>query len=273
MASAWPWTGSGALPTSAGSAMYSSTSSISRERRRQPAEEKADARPPFSVAVMCRVLEVSRSGFYDWETREPSDHELSDAALAMEIETTFIASNRTYGAPRVHAWLARQGFAVARKRVARIMRQLGLVGEMGRRRVRTTVADAAATPSKDLVGRAFSPTEPDRTWCGDITYIATGEGWLYLATVIDLFSRRVIGWAMAKHMRAELVVDALGMAIATRGGHVDGVVFHSDRGCQSPPGGTGSAAPAPGYASRWAPPGSAGTTQQRRCSSPPSSVS
>lgn len=196
------------------------------------AEEKADLRSPWGVAEMCRVLEVSRSGFYDWESRGPSERELSDAQLAVEIEAIFVASNETYGAPRVHAWLGRQGFRVGRKRVARIMRQKGFVGQMGRRKVRTTIADKAATPSKDLIGRDFGPTAPDQTWCGDVTYIATGEGWLYLATVIDLFSRRVVGWALADHMRAELACDALKMAIATRGGHVDGVVFHSDRGCQ-----------------------------------------
>ncbi len=196
------------------------------------AEEKADLRSPWNVAEMCRVFEVSRSGFYDWEARGPCTRELSDAQLAVEIEAIFVTSGETYGSPRVHAWLGRQGFAVGRKRVARIMADKGFVGQMGRSKVRTTIADKAATPSKDLVHRAFNPTAPDEIWCGDITYIPTGEGWLYLATVIDLFSRRVVGWALADHMRAELVCDALGMAIATRGGHVGGVIFHSDRGCQ-----------------------------------------
>jgi transposase InsO family protein len=133
----------------------------------------------------------------------------------------------------VHRWLAKQGFVVGRNRVARIMRVNGWEGETGRRKVRTTVVDRGATAAEDLVGRDFSPTEPDRTWCGDITYLRTGEGWLFLATVIDLFSRRVIGWSVADHMRTELVANALGMAIATRGGHVTaGVVFHSDRGSQ-----------------------------------------
>jgi transposase InsO family protein len=196
------------------------------------AEEKADPQSPWSVTEMCRVLEVSRSGFYGWESRPPSDRELSDAALAVEIEAIFVASGETYGSPRVHRWLRRQGFRVARKRVARIMREQGFVGQMGRARVRTTVPDPAAKPSVDLVNRDFAPSAPDRTWAGDVTYIATGEGWLYLATVIDLYSRRVIGWSLADHLRTELVANALTMAIATRGGAVDGVIFHSDRGSQ-----------------------------------------
>lgn len=196
------------------------------------AEERATPKCPWSVTELCRVLEVSRSGFYDWEAHQPCEREVSDALLADEIEAIFVCSARTYGAPRVHAWLARQGYRVGRKRVARIMRDKGFVGEIGRRKVRTTIADKAATPSLDLLGRDFNPTAPDQAWAGDITYIATGEGWLFLATVIDLFSRRVIGWALARHMRAELACDALRMAIATRGGTVNGVIFHSDRGSQ-----------------------------------------
>jgi transposase InsO family protein len=196
------------------------------------AEEKACAERSWSVAELCRVLEVSRSGFCDWEKRGPSDRELSDAALAAEIEAIYLASDETYGAPRVHRWLGRQGFRVGHNRVARIMRERGWIGQLGRRKVRTTIPDKSATPAADLVERNFNPTEPDQTWCGDITYIPTGEGWLYLSTVIDLFSRRVIGWSLAEHMRAELVGDALTMAVATRGGQVAGVVFHSDRGCQ-----------------------------------------
>jgi len=152
--------------------------------------------------------------------------------LGREIEAIFEASGRTYGPPRVHRWLRRNQFRTARKRVARIMREKGLIGQLGRRRVRTTVADKAATPSADLLERNFNPPAPDVSWAGDITYVATGEGWLYVATVIDLFSRRVIGWAAAGHLRAELACDALSMAIGARGGDVPGVIFHSDRGCQ-----------------------------------------
>ena len=196
------------------------------------AEEKADPSSVWSVAEMCRVLAVSRSGFYDWEVREPCERDLTDALLAEEIEAIYNCSAENYGAPRVHAWLCRQGYRVGHNRVARIMRENGFVGEIGRRKVRTTVADRAEKPSMDLVGRDFNPAAPNVTWCGDITYIATGEGWLFLATVIDLFSRRVIGWALASHMRADLACDALKMAIATRGGDVRGVIFHSDRGSQ-----------------------------------------
>ena len=195
-------------------------------------EEKANPDCEWSVAEMCRVLEVSRSGFYDWESRPPSQRELTDRMLRLEIEAIWECSARTYGSPRVHAWLRRQGFEVSRKRVARIMRLEGFEGESGRRKVRTTIIDRRAKAAEDRVGRDFNPTAPNVTWCGDITYLRTGEGWLYLATVIDLFSRRVIGWSLAEHLRTSLVADALATAVATRGGHVDGVIFHSDRGCQ-----------------------------------------
>jgi len=196
------------------------------------AEEQATDDNDWTVLEMCRTLEVSRSGFYGWQSRPRSDREVTDAMLAMEIEAIWECSDRTYGAPRVHRWLAKQGFRVGRKRVARIMRVNDWEGESGRRRIRTTVVDRGATAASDLVGRDFNPTEPDRTWVGDITYLRTGEGWLFLAMVIDLFSRRVIGWSVANHMRTELVVDALEMAVATRGGSVSEVVFHTDRGSQ-----------------------------------------
>jgi transposase InsO family protein len=196
------------------------------------AEEQADPSCVWSISEMCRVLEVSRSGFYDWSVREPSQRDRDDAMLAVEIEAIWECSDRTYGAPRAHRWLRKQGFRAGRKRVARIMRDNGWEGESGRRKVRTTIVDRGATAASDLVDRDFNPAAPDRLWCGDITYLRTGEGWLFLATVIDLFSRRVIGWSLAGHMRTELVADALTNAAATRGGHIDGVVFHSDRGSQ-----------------------------------------
>jgi transposase InsO family protein len=196
------------------------------------AEEQATDDCGWSVAEMCRVLEVSRSGFYDWSSRPPSPRDLDDRQLAIEIEAIWECSDRTYGAPRVHRWLARQGFRVGRKRVARIMCINGWEGETGRRKIRTTVVDRGATAASDHVRRDFNPPAPDTTWAGDITYLRTGEGWLFLATVIDLYSRRVIGWSVAAHMRTSLVADALTMAVAARGGTVDGVVFHSDRGSQ-----------------------------------------
>jgi transposase InsO family protein len=195
------------------------------------AEEQANR--IWTVTEMCRVLDVSRSGFYDWQARPLSDREVTDRMLAVEIEAIWECSDRTYGAPRVHRWLVKQGFVVGRRRVARIMAVNGWEGETGRRKVRTTIVDRGATAAEDHVKRDFNPVAPDTIWCGDITYLRTGEGWLYLATVIDLFSRRVIGWSVAEHMRTELVADALDMAIATRGGHVEaGVVFHTDRGSQ-----------------------------------------
>jgi transposase InsO family protein len=194
------------------------------------AEEQADPACEWHVTEMCRVLEVSRSGFYDWQAHVPSARELEDRVLAREIELIYIASGETYGVPRMTHWLRQQGFTVNAKRVGRIMREQGLEGESGRRRVKTTIVDKRATAASDHVRRDFNPPAPDVVWCGDITYLHTGEGWLYVATVIDLFSRRVIGWAAADHMRTELVADALDMAVATRGGHIAGVVFHSDRG-------------------------------------------
>lgn len=196
------------------------------------AEEQADTNSVWSTAEMCRVLAVSRSGFYDWQDRQPSPREVSDRRLGIEIEAIWEASDQTYGAPRVHRWLRKQGFRVGHNRVARIMSLNGWEGETGRRKMRTTIVDRGAKAASDLVCRDFDPAVPDRTWCGDITYLRTGEGWLFLATVIDLFSRRVIGWSVAEHMRTGLVADALAMAVATRGRTVDDVVFHSDRGAQ-----------------------------------------
>ena len=196
------------------------------------AEERACDENDWTVVEMCRTLEVSRSGFYGWQSRPRCERVLTDAVLAVEIEAIWECSDRTYGAPRVHRWLRKQGFRVGCKRVAGIMRINGFEGESGRRRIRTTVVDRGATAASDLVGRDFNPVEPDRVWAGDITYPRTGEGWLFLATVIDLFSRRVIGWSVAPHMRTSLVSDALTMAVATRGGTVDQPIFHSDRGSQ-----------------------------------------
>ena len=187
------------------------------------AEEQANPACEWPVTEMCRVLEVSRSGFYDWQIDVPSVRELQDRVLAREIELIYVASNETYGVPRMTHWLRQQGFAVNHKRVGRIMAELGLEGESGRRRVKTTIVDKGATAAEDHVRRDFNPPAPDIVWCGDITYLHTGEGWLYLATVIDLYLRRVLGWAAADHMRTELVADALTMAVAARGGHVAGV--------------------------------------------------
>jgi putative transposase len=191
--------------------------------------EKAQQR---NVAKACALLEVSRSAFYDWHQHLPSARQVADDELAERIEEIWNTSRGTYGWPRVHRQLRRDKIHVGGKRVARIMRQRGLIGRCRRRWTKTTIADPEAT-AVDLLKRAFGPgtVEVDRVYVGDITYIWTWEGWAYLATVIDLASRRVVGWALADHMRAELVCDALRMAIAHRR-PAPGLIFHSDRGTQ-----------------------------------------
>ena len=185
-----------------------------------------------NVAAACRLLEVSRSAFYDHSKHVPSTHEVVDRDLATRITAIHADSRGTYGRPRVHQALRREGIRCSGKRVARLMRAEGLVGRCRRRWTTTTIPDPEVT-AVDLVERAFAPgtVELDRTYVGDITYIRTWEGWLYLATVIDLASRRVVGWSMADHMRAELVCDALTMALEARR-PAPGLVFHSDRGTQ-----------------------------------------
>lgn len=159
----------------------------------------------------------------------------ADAALSARITAIHQTSRQTYGSPRIHAELQASGERCGRRRVARLMRQAGLRGCHGqRRRVRTTVPDRQATPAPDRVERAFTPAAvgaPDRLWVADISCVATLEGWLYLAVVLDAFSRRVVGWAMADHLRPELVLDALTMAVPARR-PAPGLVHHSDHGCQ-----------------------------------------
>jgi putative transposase len=185
-----------------------------------------------NVMVACSLMEVSRSAFYDWAAHRPKGRRLADQALTERIQEVFDASRGTYGRPRVHQVLRREGVCVSRKRVARLMRTAGLVGRCQAKKTRTTIPDPDAK-AVDLLKRAFAPGSVgiDRVYVGDITYIWTWEGWLYLATVIDLASRRVVGWAMADHMRAELVCDALSMAVAARR-PAPGLLFHSDRGTQ-----------------------------------------
>jgi putative transposase len=186
----------------------------------------------YPVSLLCRVLEVSRSGFYAWWRRPPSARAAADAALAGTIAAIHAGSRGTYGVPRVHAELAdARGVRCGRKRVARLMRDAGLVGCHRRRSTRTTRRDETAAPAPDLVQRAFAADAPDRLWVADITYLPTWQGFLYLAVVLDAFSRRVVGWAMGDHLRAELVVDALEMALWNRR-PAAGVVHHSDRGGQ-----------------------------------------
>jgi putative transposase len=185
----------------------------------------------FPVRTLCRVLGVSPSGYYAWRSRGPSARVLSDAALAAEIRRSHARSRGTYGAPRVHADLADAGHRVGRKRVARLMRADGLAGVHRRRFVHTTIRDRGADPFPDLVNRDFTASEPDRLWVADITQLPTRSGSCYLASVLDAFSRRVVGWSIATHMRAELVTAALDAAVVRRR-PASGLVHHSDHGSQ-----------------------------------------
>jgi putative transposase len=184
----------------------------------------------YPIATMCRLLGVSASGYYAWRDRRPSARAEGDGALLARIKAIHAASRRTYGAPRIHAELAAAGIFVGRKRVARLMRAAGLKGVSRRKWVGTTQRDTDARPALDLVARDFTADAPNRLWVADITYIATWAGFLYLAVVLDAFSRRIVGWAMASHLRTSLVLDALDMALAQR--RPEDVIHHSDQGSQ-----------------------------------------
>ena len=190
-------------------------------------------RASFSVPLMCRVLGVSRSGYYDWKDRPPSKRSQQDAALTERIHEIHHRSRATYGYPRVHAELRAIGIRCSKKRVARLMRKAGLKGCLrGRKKRSTTRRDGSAMPAEDLVRRNFAAVAPDRLWVADITYIKTEEGFLYLSFVLDAYSRRrLVGWAMATHLRTELVLDALQMAIWRRK-PAPGLIHHSDQGVQ-----------------------------------------
>ena len=183
------------------------------------------------VSLQCELLGVSESGFWAWCKRAPSDRALHDAWLTERIRAVHAASKGRYGSPRVHAMLSRQGIRVGEKRVERLMRAAGLQGAFRRRRKGCTVPVEGVEPFGDLVGREFRPDAPNRVWAADIKQIRTGEGWLYLAAVQDLYSRRIVGWAMAGHMRQELVVAALEMAVGRRRPS-KGTIHHSDHGGQ-----------------------------------------
>jgi len=181
----------------------------------------------------CELLEVSRAAYYTHRAGVPSAHQVADEQLTEHIRRAHKTSKGRYGAPRIHAQLAREGRRHGRKRVARLLRAAGLHGRTPRRFKRTTIPDLAAAARADLVRRDFAVNAAavNTRWCGDITYVPTWEGWLYLATVIDIASRRVVGFALAEHLRTELVVDALTNAVAARD-PAPGVIFHADRGCQ-----------------------------------------
>ncbi|WP_433258694.1 IS3 family transposase [Streptosporangium sp. CA-135522] len=184
------------------------------------------------VSLLARVLGVSRQGYYAWAGRGPSARARRDAELTEKIHAHYQASDEIYGAPRIHADLRQiDGDNVGRKRVARLMRAAGLAGVSRRRGCRTTITDRKAAAASDLVRRTFEADEPNRIWTADITYVPTWQGFLYLAVVLDVFSRRIVGWAMAEHMRTELVTDALAMAVGQRCPDA-GVIHHSDKGGQ-----------------------------------------
>ena len=192
------------------------------------AAEKAE----HSISAMCRMLGVSRSGFHAWQGRPPSARALEDQRLTTRIREIHAENERVYGSPRVHAELVlADGERIGRKRVERLMRAAGLSGLQPRRRGRTTISVPGVRVAQDLVNREFAAAAPNRLWVADITYLRTWEGWLYLVAIQDLYSRRIVGWSMADHMRTELVTDALQMALAHRRPG-PGLIWHSDQGSQ-----------------------------------------
>jgi len=188
-------------------------------------------RASYPVAMLCRMLGVSKSGYYAWRDRPPSRRTQQDALLTEKIREIHSRSRETYGYPRVHAELRSLGIGCGRRRVARLMKVAGLRGCMRGKKRATTRRDPRAAPAPDLLRRNFVACQPNKIWLADITYVPTQEGFLYLAFILDTHSRRIVGWSMAPHMRTELVVDALEMAVWRRR-PVAGLVHHSDRGAQ-----------------------------------------
>ena len=190
----------------------------------------------YPVTMMCKLLNVSRSGYYAWCNRPPSATAQRRAELAEQVRQVHDDSRQIYGSPRVHRELRARGVKCCQNTVARIMRQNKLKSKMQRRfRVRTTNSDHDQPIADNVLDQRFEQTAPNRAWAGDITYVPTAEGWLYLAVVLDLYSRRVIGWAMADHLKASLAIDALTMAIDQRlgaGDNISDLLHHCDRGVQ-----------------------------------------
>jgi len=190
----------------------------------------------FDIKTLCDVCAVGRSSYYDWvdsRSTGPDEAAWDEAMVANRVFDIWLRSRGRYGVPRVTAALWRAGVRINHKRVERIMAELGIAGRCGRRKLRTTVRDPNPQPASDLVKRDFGRDRPDQLWLGDMTYIPTDEGWLYVASVLDACTRRLVGWSIADHMRAELCTDALRAAPATRGRvRLDGLTFHSDHGCQ-----------------------------------------
>ena len=185
----------------------------------------------YPVTILCGVLHIARSGYYAWARRGVSARATADKALSDQITLIHERSRHTYGAPRVHAALRASGVRCGSRRVARLMRAAGLAGCRRCRRARTTAADPGRVPAPNLVAGAFAAPVANRLWLGDITYVPTWEGWLYVAVLLDACSRRVVGWAMADHLRTELAAEALTMALQARR-PAAGLVHHTDRGCQ-----------------------------------------
>ncbi len=185
----------------------------------------------YSIRAMCRVLEVSASGFYAWRSREKSTRRSEDEKLQQRVKAIHERSRETYGVPRIHRELRAEGTRVGRKRVARVMKAASLAGVSRRKSTITTRRDRSARPAPDLLNRKFAADGPNQVWVADITYVPTWIGFLYLAVVLDVWSRKIVGWAMESHLRTSLVTDALDMALEHRHpGH--GVIHHSDQGCQ-----------------------------------------
>jgi putative transposase len=192
----------------------------------------ASKKAEHSIKTMCRVLGVSRSGYHAWAERPPSPRAVKDARLTERIVEIHEVNRQVYGSPRVHAELRlADGERVGRKRVERLMRAAGISGLITKKHKRTTVRVPGVRVAEDLLDRDFAAGAPNRCWVADITYLRTWEGWLYLVAVQDLYSRRIVGWSMADHMRTELVTDALQMALAHRRPG-PGLIWHSDQGSQ-----------------------------------------
>src|SRR6202521_3735869 len=224
-----------------------------------------------SIAPMCHVLGVSPGGYYARLKRPPSARAQADGELSARIAAIHRRSHATYGVPRVHAELKAQGLHVGHKRVARLMSTAGLHGASRRRWVTTTVRDRAAKPAPDLIERNFTVAAPNRLWVADISYIPTWAGFLYLAVVLDAFSRKIVGWAMESHLRTELVLAALNMALGQR--RPAEVIHHSDHGSQYTALPSAKAVKRPGCGRRWARWETVSTTPCARVSLPPSSAS
>ena len=188
-------------------------------------------RGQFPVSALCRVMQVSRGGYYAWLSRKPNEREKENETLLCQIRRFFERSKHTYGSPRILRDLREEGFRCGKHRVARLMRQAGLRAVLPRRFRGTTDSKHALPVAENLLGQDFTASKANKCWAADITYIWTGEGWLYLAVVLDLFSRRIVGWSMQASLHKELVLEALSMALCQRRPGL-GLLHHSDRGSQ-----------------------------------------